>query len=83
MLINKELSNFTLTVTRCIWHPHQAHAVIDSRGGIWTKSAVRRRARLTINQDKETNAIISNSRYRSKYFSPNISSNRHSSTKKI
>jgi hypothetical protein len=43
----------------------QAHAVIDSRGGIWTKSAVRLRARLTINQDNETNASISNSRYRS------------------
>jgi hypothetical protein len=43
----------------------QAHAVIDSRGGIWTKSAVRRRARLTVNQDNETNASISNSRYRS------------------
>jgi hypothetical protein len=42
-----------------------AHAVIDSRGGIWAKSAVRRRAHLTINQDNETNASISNSRYRS------------------
>jgi hypothetical protein len=37
----------------------QAHAVIDSRGGIWTKSAVRRRARLPINQDNETNASVS------------------------
>jgi hypothetical protein len=42
-----------------------AHAVIDSRGGIWTKSAVWRRARLTINQDNETNASIASSRYRS------------------
>jgi hypothetical protein len=59
------------------------HAVIDSRGGIWTNSVVRRLARLTINQDNETNASISNSRYRSTYFNPNISNNRHSSTKTI
>jgi hypothetical protein len=40
------------------------HAVIDSRGGIWTKSVVQRRARLPIKQDNETNASISNSRDR-------------------
>jgi hypothetical protein len=34
----------------------KANAVIDSRGGIWTKDevVVRRRARLTINQNNET-----------------------------
>jgi hypothetical protein len=33
----------------------KATAVIDSRGGIWTKEVVfRRRARLTINQNNET-----------------------------
>jgi hypothetical protein len=52
-----------------------ALAVIDSRGGILTKLAIRRRARLTINQDNETNASISNSRNSLKYFSPNISNN--------
>jgi hypothetical protein len=60
-----------------------AHAVIDSRGGIWTNSVVRRRARLTINQDNETNASISSSRYRLTYFNPNISNSRNSSTKTI
>jgi hypothetical protein len=60
-----------------------AHAVIDSRGGIWTKSVVQRRARLTINQNNETNAGISSSRYRSTYSKLSISSNRHRSTKTI
>jgi hypothetical protein len=33
----------------------KANAVIDSRGGIWTKEVVvRRRARLTINQNNKT-----------------------------
>jgi hypothetical protein len=60
-----------------------AHALIDSRGGIWMTSVVRRRARLPINQGNETNGSISGSRYRSTYFNPNISNNRHNSTKTI
>jgi hypothetical protein len=60
-----------------------AHAVIDSCGGIWTNSAVRRRARLTINQNNETNTSISNSWYCSTYSKPSISNSQHRSTKMI
>jgi hypothetical protein len=60
-----------------------AHTVIDSSGGIWTKLVVRRRARLTINQNNETNTSISNSRYRLTYSKPSISNRLHRSTKTI
>jgi hypothetical protein len=50
----------------------QAHTVIGSLEGIWTKSVVRRRARLTLNQSNETNASISNTRYHSTYSKPSI-----------
>jgi hypothetical protein len=59
------------------------HTVIDSRGGIWTKSVARRRARLTINQNNETNVSTLNSRHRSTYSKPSNLNNRHRSTKTI
>jgi hypothetical protein len=64
--IIKKISHYLLTYVK-------AHAVIHSRGGIWTKSVVQRRARLTINQNNETNASISNS----------MSNSRHRSTKTV
>jgi hypothetical protein len=44
---------------------------------IWTKSVVRRRARLTINQNNDTNGSISNSGYRSTFSKSSISNSRH------
>jgi hypothetical protein len=69
------------STTQDMQHITQAHTVINSRGGIWTKSVVRRRARLTINQNNEMNASISNSRYRLTYSNPSILNSRHRSTK--